>query len=79
MSPTTRRSCSWATVTRCDRYCDLQDHSARLLRAHGGRPLDTPANIFRTWNRLHGVLKERYYLMPEEDKEDALESCAWTA
>jgi ATP-dependent HslUV protease, peptidase subunit HslV len=36
--------------------------------------LDTPANIFRTWNRLHGVLKERYYLMPEEDKEDALES-----
>lgn len=36
--------------------------------------LDTPANIFRTWNRLHGTLKERYYLMPEEDKEDALES-----
>jgi ATP-dependent HslUV protease, peptidase subunit HslV len=36
--------------------------------------LDTPANIFRTWNRLHGVLKERYFLLPEEDKEDALES-----
>jgi ATP-dependent protease HslVU (ClpYQ) peptidase subunit len=36
--------------------------------------LDTPASIFRTWNRLHGVLKERYYLLPEEDKEDALES-----
>ncbi len=36
--------------------------------------LDSPANIFRTWNRLHGVLKERYFLMPEEDKEDALES-----
>jgi ATP-dependent HslUV protease, peptidase subunit HslV len=36
--------------------------------------LDTPANIFRTWNRLHGILKERYFLMPEEDKEDALES-----
>jgi ATP-dependent protease HslVU (ClpYQ) peptidase subunit len=36
--------------------------------------LDSPAEIFRTWNRLHGVLKERYYLMPEEDKEDALES-----
>jgi ATP-dependent protease HslVU (ClpYQ) peptidase subunit len=36
--------------------------------------LDTPASIFRTWNRLHGILKERYFLMPEEDKEDALES-----
>jgi ATP-dependent protease HslVU (ClpYQ) peptidase subunit len=36
--------------------------------------LDNPANIFRTWNRLHRYLKERYYLMPEEDKEDALES-----
>jgi ATP-dependent protease HslVU (ClpYQ) peptidase subunit len=35
---------------------------------------DTPANIFRTWNRLHGALKERYFLLPEEDKEDALES-----
>ena len=35
---------------------------------------DTPASIFRTWNRLHGVLKERYFLLPEEDKEDALES-----
>ena len=36
--------------------------------------LDTPASIFRTWNRLHAILKERYFLMPEEDKEDALES-----
>jgi ATP-dependent HslUV protease subunit HslV len=36
--------------------------------------LDTPASIFRSWNRLHGILKERYFLMPEEDKEDALES-----
>lgn len=36
--------------------------------------LNTPANIFRTWNRLHGILKQRYYLLPEEDKEDALES-----
>lgn len=36
--------------------------------------LGNPAEIFRTWNRLHGALKERYYLMPEEDKEDALES-----
>jgi ATP-dependent protease HslVU (ClpYQ) peptidase subunit len=36
--------------------------------------LGSASDIFRTWNRLHGVLKERYYLMPEEDKEDALES-----
>lgn len=37
-------------------------------------PLDSVINIFRSWNTLHGVLKERYYLQSEEDKEDALES-----
>lgn len=47
---------------------DYFDHAPEEIR------LDTPANIFRTWNRLHRFLKERYYLMPEEDKEDALES-----
>jgi ATP-dependent protease HslVU (ClpYQ) peptidase subunit len=36
--------------------------------------LSNPQEIFRTWNRLHSTLKQRYYLMPEEDKEDALES-----
>jgi ATP-dependent protease HslVU (ClpYQ) peptidase subunit len=36
--------------------------------------LSTTPEIFRTWNRLHAALKERYFLMPEEDKEDALES-----
>ncbi|HWQ37507.1 MAG TPA: MFS transporter [Burkholderiales bacterium] len=36
--------------------------------------LDNAADIFKTWNRLHAVLKERYFLLPEEDKEDALES-----
>jgi ATP-dependent HslUV protease, peptidase subunit HslV len=36
--------------------------------------LANPAEIFRTWNRLHAALKERYYVLPEEDKEDALES-----
>ncbi|HTP95622.1 MAG TPA: MFS transporter [Burkholderiales bacterium] len=30
--------------------------------------------IFQTWHRMHAVLKDRYYLLPEEDKEDALES-----
>jgi ATP-dependent protease HslVU (ClpYQ) peptidase subunit len=47
---------------------DYFDHAPEEIR------LDTPGNIFRTWNRLHRFLKERYYLMPEEDKEDALES-----
>ena len=47
---------------------DYFDHAPEEVR------LDTPVNIFRTWNRLHRFLKERYYLMPEEDKEDALES-----
>ena len=31
-------------------------------------------DIFLTWNKLHSSLKSNYYLMPEEDKEDALES-----
>ena len=35
---------------------------------------NSPAAIFRTWQRLHAALKERYFLQPEEDKEDALES-----
>jgi ATP-dependent protease HslVU (ClpYQ) peptidase subunit len=48
----------------------LQDYFSEQSDAR----LETPAEIFRAWNRLHGVLKERYYLMPEEDKEDALES-----
>lgn len=36
--------------------------------------LGSPEEIFKAWNKLHAVLKERYFLMPEEDKEDALES-----
>jgi ATP-dependent protease HslVU (ClpYQ) peptidase subunit len=36
--------------------------------------LSTAQDIFRAWNRLHSALKERYYILPEEDKEDALES-----
>ena len=30
--------------------------------------------IFRTWQALHGALKEQYYLLPGEDKDDDLES-----
>ena len=47
---------------------DYFDHSNEEVR------LDSPSQIFRAWNRLHGILKERYFLLPEEDKEDALES-----
>ena|SRR5688572_17233531 len=36
--------------------------------------LKNQSEIFRTFNKLHAVLKERYYILPEEDKEDALES-----
>jgi ATP-dependent protease HslVU (ClpYQ) peptidase subunit len=50
-----------------------------ILRDYFSQPenapnLDNALEIFRTWNRLHSVLKERYFLMAEEDKEDALES-----
>ena len=36
--------------------------------------LDSVAAIFRVWNRLHGDFKDRYFLQPEEDKDDAIES-----
>jgi ATP-dependent protease HslVU (ClpYQ) peptidase subunit len=48
----------------------LEDYFGGQSEARLGNAPD----IFRTWNRLHGALKERYFLMPEEDKEDALES-----
>ncbi|MDC1312219.1 hypothetical protein N8Z26_07165 [Burkholderiales bacterium] len=34
----------------------------------------TVDDIFKAWNQLHLKLKEKYFLMPEEDKEDAIES-----
>jgi ATP-dependent protease HslVU (ClpYQ) peptidase subunit len=30
--------------------------------------------IFKTWQTLHGALKEQYFLLPGEDKDDDLES-----
>jgi ATP-dependent HslUV protease subunit HslV len=36
--------------------------------------LKNQSEIFRTFNKMHAVLKERYFILPEEDKEDALES-----
>lgn len=36
--------------------------------------LNSVAEIFQTWQRLHLALKEQYFLRPEEDDEDSLES-----
>ena len=36
--------------------------------------LQSVDDIFRTWNQLHLKLKEKYFLMPEEDKEYAIDS-----
>lgn len=35
---------------------------------------DDPIQIFKSWNKLHAALKEHYFLQPEEDKDDELES-----
>lgn len=48
----------------------LQDYFSNAAEVR----LSNSADIFRTWNRLHTALKERYFILPEEDKEDALES-----
>jgi ATP-dependent HslUV protease subunit HslV len=45
----------------------VSDHRADMR-------LNSVAEIFRTWQKLHPVLKERYFINPEEDKEDDLES-----
>lgn len=35
---------------------------------------DSVPSIFRTWQELHAVMKERYFLIANEDKEDDLET-----
>ncbi|MGH8728976.1 MAG: MFS transporter [Burkholderiales bacterium] len=30
--------------------------------------------IFRAWQEMHPILKEKYFVLPEEDKEDPMES-----
>jgi ATP-dependent protease HslVU (ClpYQ) peptidase subunit len=50
-----------------------------ILKDYFSRP-DVPADfsavapLFRTWQALHGALKEQYFLLPGEDKDDDLES-----
>lgn len=36
--------------------------------------LDSKEEIFSSWNRLHLVMKESYYLNAEEDEDDSFES-----
>ncbi len=35
---------------------------------------DSTINIFKTWQAFHAVLKERYYLVAVNEKDDSLES-----
>lgn len=44
-----------------------------LHQRAGARFHDTTA-IFRTWQKFHAALKQRYFLNPSTDKDDALES-----
>src|SRR5689334_2245358 len=50
-----------------------------ILRDYFSRPrvyarFDSPIEIFRTWQKLHAVLKQDYYLVPGHGEDDAIES-----
>jgi len=50
-----------------------------IMRDYFSRPrvqarFDDPVHIFRTWQRFHTVLKDRYFLNASTEKDDALES-----
>jgi ATP-dependent protease HslVU (ClpYQ) peptidase subunit len=50
-----------------------------ILRDYFERPrvsprFDTPDEIFKTWQKLHAVLKQDYYLIPGHGEDDAIES-----
>jgi ATP-dependent protease HslVU (ClpYQ) peptidase subunit len=50
-----------------------------ILRDYFSRPrayahFDTPVAIFKTWQKLHAVLKRDYYLSQHTAEEDAIES-----
>jgi ATP-dependent protease HslVU (ClpYQ) peptidase subunit len=43
--------------------------------SRGARPrFDSAIEIFKTWQAFHSVLKERYYLVSVNEKDDSLES-----
>ena len=50
-----------------------------ILRDYFARPrvyarFDTPLEIFKTWQKLHSILKQDYYLVPGHGEDDAIES-----
>src|ERR1044072_6382427 len=50
-----------------------------ILRDYFSRPrvyarFDSPLEIFRTWQKLHAVLKQDYYLVPGHGEDDAIEA-----
>lgn len=50
-----------------------------ILRDYFSRPrvyahFDTPVGIFKTWQKLHPVLKQDYYLIAGHGEDDAIES-----
>ena len=50
-----------------------------ILRDYFAKPrvyarLDSPHEIFKTWQKLHGVLKQEYYLLAGHGEDDAIES-----
>lgn len=50
-----------------------------VLRDYFSRPrvyarFETPLEIFKTWQKLHAVLKQDYYLVPGHGEDDAIES-----
>jgi ATP-dependent protease HslVU (ClpYQ) peptidase subunit len=49
----------------------LRDYFARArVYAH----FETPLEIFKTWQKLHAILKQDYYLVPGHGEDDAIES-----
>ena len=50
-----------------------------ILRDYFARPrvyarFDSPMEIFKTWQKLHTVLKQDYFLLPGHGEDDAIES-----
>lgn len=63
---------NWLAVTGYTTFIlILKDYFSRPDIPADFRSVDT---IFRTWQALHGALKEQYFLLPGEDKDDDLES-----
>ena len=47
--------------------------------AQAGVParFDSSINIFKTWQAFHAALKDRYYLVSVNEKDDSLEEIDW--